>query len=121
MLTGEFMEGSHAVGCLVVFEGHQSEPDTFKSLHRERSKKRVSATITITSNTYTAYGYDLEEDCLPNTQPGILIKNVLINSGLLQVLRVVIMSFFRCRVGFGKTIGCTEKCKYISRWSKDNY
>ena len=82
VLTGEFMEGSHAVGCLVTFEGHQSEPDTFKSLHRERSEKRVSATITITSNTYTVYGYDLEEDCLPNTQPGIFIKNVLINSGL---------------------------------------
>ncbi|CAI8007712.1 hypothetical protein GBAR_LOCUS5345 [Geodia barretti] len=81
LVRGEFMSGSRATGCLVVLQGPPSCPDIFRALPRSQSQDTVSTTVPVPPSTYTVYGYDLEENGLPNTMPAILLENqILINS-----------------------------------------
>jgi hypothetical protein len=82
LVRGEFMSGSRATGCLVVLQGPPSSPDIFRALLRTQSQDTVSTTVPVPPSTYTVYGYDLEENGLPNTMPAVVLENqILINSG----------------------------------------
>ena len=84
LVRGEFMSGSRAAGCLVVLQGPPTSPDIFRALLRTQSQDTVSTTVPVPPSTYTVYGYDLEENGLPNTMPAILLENqLLLNSGQL--------------------------------------
>jgi hypothetical protein len=81
LVRGEFMSGSRATGCLVVLQGPPSSPDIFRALLRTQSQDTVSTTVPVPPSTYTVYGYDLEENGLPNTMPAVVLENqILINS-----------------------------------------
>ncbi|CAI8008565.1 hypothetical protein GBAR_LOCUS5864 [Geodia barretti] len=77
LVRGEFMSGSRATGCLVVFEGPPSSPDIFRALLRTQSQDTVSTTVPVPPSTYTVYGYDLEENGLPNTTPAVILESQL--------------------------------------------
>ncbi|CAI8006814.1 hypothetical protein GBAR_LOCUS4917 [Geodia barretti] len=80
LVRGEFMRGSRAAGCLVVLQGPPSSPDMFRALLRTQSQDTVS-TVPVPPSTYTVYGYDLEENGLPNTMPAVVLENqILVNS-----------------------------------------
>ena len=82
LVRGEFMSGSRATGCLVVLQGPPSSPDIFRALLRTQSQDTVSTTVPVPPSTYTVYGYDLEENGLPNTMPAVVLENqILVNSG----------------------------------------
>ena len=82
LVRGEFMSGSRATGCLVVLQGPPSYPDIFRALLRTQSQDTVFTTVPVPPSTYTVYGYDLEENGLPNTMPAVVLENqILINSG----------------------------------------
>ena len=84
LVRGEFMSGSRATRCLVVLQGPPTSPDIFRALLRTQSQDTVSTTVPVPPSTYTVYGYDLEENGLPNTMPAILLENqILLNSGQL--------------------------------------
>ncbi|CAI8051907.1 hypothetical protein GBAR_LOCUS28403 [Geodia barretti] len=81
LVRGEFTSGSRATGCLVVLQGPPSSPDVFRALLRTQSQDTVSTTVPVPPSTYTVYGYDLEENGLPNTMPAVLLENqILLNS-----------------------------------------
>ncbi|CAI8046218.1 hypothetical protein GBAR_LOCUS25542 [Geodia barretti] len=76
-VRGEFMSGSRAAGCLVVLQGPPSSPDIFRALLRTQSQDTVSTTVPVPPSTYTVYGYDLEENGLPNTMPAVVLESQL--------------------------------------------
>ncbi|CAI8028056.1 hypothetical protein GBAR_LOCUS15990 [Geodia barretti] len=81
LVRGEFMSGSRATGCLVVLQGPPSSPDIFRALLRTQSQDTVSTTVPVPPSTYTVYGYDLEENGLPNTMPAVVLESqILMNS-----------------------------------------
>ena len=71
------MSGSRAAGCLVVLQGPSSSPDVFRALLRTQSQGTVSTTVLVPPFNYTVYGYDLEENGLPNTMPSVVLDNQL--------------------------------------------
>ena len=83
LVRGEFMRGSRAAGCLVVLQGPPSSPDMFRALLRTQSQDTVSTVpVPVPPSTHTVYGYDLEENGLPNTMPAVVLENqILVNSG----------------------------------------
>ena len=74
-MTGRIMSSSQAVGCFVVFQGACIFPDIFRALLKTRSRNIVSTTIPLLSSNYTVYGYDLEENGLPNTMPAVVLES----------------------------------------------
>ena len=82
LVRGEFMSGSRAAGCLVVLQGPPSSPDVFRALLRTQFQDTVSTTVPVPPSTYTVYGYDLEENGLPNIMPAVVLENqILVDSG----------------------------------------
>ena len=73
-VRGELMSGSRAAGCLVVLQGPPTSPDIFRALQRTQSGDTVSTTIPLPPSNYTVYGYDLEENGLPNTMPAVILE-----------------------------------------------
>ena len=71
-VTGEFITDSRAGGCLLVLQGpsSSSSPDIFRTL--QRTQLEQGSTIRVPPSTYTVYGYDIEEDWLPNTMPAVV-------------------------------------------------
>ena len=84
IVRGEFLSGSRAVGCLVVLQGPPTSPDIlFRALLRTQSQETVSTTVPVPPSTYSVYGYDLEENGLPNTMPAVVLESQLtISNGL---------------------------------------
>ena len=74
VVKGELMSGSQAAGCLVVLQGPLTSPDIFRALQRTQSGDTVSTTIPLPPSNYTVYGYDLEENGLPNTMPAVILE-----------------------------------------------
>ena len=74
MARGEFLSGSRAVGCLVVFQGPPTSPDILRVLQRTQSQDSVSTSVHLPPSTYTVYGYDVEENGLPNTMPAVVLE-----------------------------------------------
>ena len=72
-VRGELMNGSRAPGCLVVLQGPPTSPDIFRALQRTQSGDTLSTTIPLPPSNYTVYGYDLEENGLPNTMPAVIL------------------------------------------------
>ena len=75
IVRGEFLSGSRADGCLVVFQGPPTSPDIFRVLQRTQSEDSVSTSVHLPPSTYTVYGYDVEENGLPNTMPAVVLDN----------------------------------------------
>ena len=80
MARGDFLSGSRAVGCLVVFQGLPTSPDIFRVLHRTQSQNSVSTSVHLPPSTYTVYGYDVEEDGLLNTMPAVVLEKEISNN-----------------------------------------
>ena len=79
IVRGEFLSGSRAVGCLVVFQGPHTSPDIFRVLQRTQSQDSVSTSVHLPPSTYTVYGYDVEENRLPNTMPAVVLEKKISN------------------------------------------
>ena len=69
VVTGEFITDSRAL----VLQGpsSSSSPDIFRTL--QRTQLEQGSTIRVPPSTYTVYGYDIEEDWLPNTMPAVVL------------------------------------------------
>ena len=80
LVRGELMSGSQAAGCLVVLQGPPTSPDIFRALQRNQSGDTVSTTIPLPPSNYTVYGYDLEENGLPNTMPAVILETQISSS-----------------------------------------
>ena len=80
LVRGELMSGSQAAGCLVVLQGPPTSPDIFRALQRTQSGDTVSTTIPLPPSNYTVYGYDLEENGLPNTMPAVILETQISSS-----------------------------------------
>ena len=80
LVRGELMSGSQAAGCLVVLQGPPTSPDIFRALQRTQSGDTVSTTIPLSPSNYTVYGYDLEENGLPNTMPAVILETQISSS-----------------------------------------
>ena len=77
------MRGSQAAGCFLVLQGSSLLPDTFRVLHKTNSQEKISITLNVSPSAYTVYGYDVEENALPNSMPAVVLENeVSISSGL---------------------------------------
>ena len=82
-MTAEFMRGSHAAGCFLVLKGSPLFPDIFRVLHKSNSQESISTTLSVPPSTYAVYGYDVEENALPNSTPAVELENeVSISTGL---------------------------------------
>ena len=73
MVTGELITGSRSMGCFIVLEGNYSSPDIFQVLRRY--PQNVSGVISVPPATYTVYGYDIEENALPRSDPAVVLDN----------------------------------------------
>ena len=74
-VSAEFTSDSQAAGCLLVFEGPStSSPDMFRALHRPQLEQGY--TVALPLSTYTVYGYDIEEDELPNSMPAVVLDRL---------------------------------------------
>ena len=80
LVRGEFMSRSRAAGCLVVLQGPRSSPDIFRALLTTQSQDTVSTNVPVPPSTYTGYGYDLEENGLPNTMAAVVLDNQIVNT-----------------------------------------
>ena len=81
VVTGEFITDSRAGGCLLVLHrpsSSSSSPDIFRTLQRIQLEQ--GSTIRVPPSTYTVYGYDIEEDWLPNTMPAVVMNNQISSS-----------------------------------------
>ena len=77
------MRGSQAAGCLLVLQGSPLFPDIFRVLHKSNSQENISTTLNVPPSTYTVYGYDVEENLLPNSMAAVVLENeVSIITGL---------------------------------------
>ena len=71
-VSAEFISDSRATGCLLVFEGPStSSPDIFRAVHRPQLEQGYAVALPL--STYTVYGYDIEEDELPNSMPAVVL------------------------------------------------
>ena len=92
------MSGSQAAGCLVVLQGPPTSPDILRALLRTQSQNTVSLTFPVPPSTYTVYGYDLEENGLPNTMPAVIVESeIFISKGPLNPCCVLAnLGIFNC-------------------------
>ena len=70
-VRGRFISDSQAAGCLLVLVGPSTSPDIFRTLQRPHLEQ--GTTVRVPPSTYTVYGYDIEEDELPNTMPAVIL------------------------------------------------
>ena len=77
-VRGEFISDSQAAGCLLVLVGPSTSPDIFRALQRPHLEQ--GTTVRVPPSTYTVYGYDIEEDELPNTMPAVTLDSQTITS-----------------------------------------
>ena len=77
-VRGEFISDSRAAGCLLVLVGPSTFPDIFRAL--QRSHLEQGTTVRVPPSTYTVYGYDIEEDELPNTMPAVTLDRQTITN-----------------------------------------
>ena len=73
-ITRVFISNSHALGCFVVLQCNENNPDHFRVLLRNLSQDIVSSIIDAPSKEdteYTIFVYDLEEKGLPYERPAI--------------------------------------------------
>ena len=77
------MRGSRATGCFLVLQGSSLLADIFRVLKKTNSQDKISTTLNVPPSTYAVYGYDLEENALPNSMPAVVLENeVSISTGL---------------------------------------
>ena len=72
IVTGELITNSHAKGCFIVLQGNHNTADIYQVLSRN-----VYGTIIAPSSNYTVYGYDIEDNALPNSLPAIVIETIV--------------------------------------------
>ena len=72
IVTGELITNSHAKGCFIVLQGSHNTADIYQVLSRS-----VSGTIIAPSSNYTVYGYDIEDNALPNSLPAVVIETIV--------------------------------------------
>ena len=77
-VRGEFISDSRATGCLLVLVGPSTSPDIFRTLQRPHLEQ--GTTVRVPPSTYTVYGYDIEEDELPNTMPAVTLDRQTITN-----------------------------------------
>ena len=78
-VSAEFISDSRAAGCLLVFEGSStSSPDIFRAVHRPQLEQGY--TVALPLSTYTVYGYDIEEDELPNSMPAVVLDRLTLTN-----------------------------------------
>ena len=65
-MTGESITNFHAKGCFIVLQGSHNTADIYQVL--SRNKQSVSGTVIAPSSNYTVYGYDIEDNALPNQE-----------------------------------------------------
>ncbi|CAI8005721.1 hypothetical protein GBAR_LOCUS4371, partial [Geodia barretti] len=105
LVRGEFTSGSRATGCLVVLQGPPTSPDIFRALMRTESQDTVSTNVPVPPSTYTVYGYDLEENGLPNTMPAVVLESQLTTSkGATLVKRSQLLKDATITFQFGSTV-----------------
>lgn len=78
-LTGTFINESLAAGCFVDVQPNTFSPDTFFALKKDKNTQFVSDLVTLPSNTYNVYAYDLEEDGFPYQYPIGLPQNIAVD------------------------------------------
>ena len=71
IVTGELITNSHAKGCFIVFQGNSTQADIFYVLARD--KESITGLVTVHSSINLLYGYDLEENALPNALPAVVL------------------------------------------------
>ena len=72
VVEGELITDSRARGCFLVLQGNFSTADMFRVL--QRNGQRVFGSIGVPLATYAVYGYDIEEDGLPNSTPALALS-----------------------------------------------
>ena len=78
-ITGTFINGSKAKGCLLAFESNSSEI-RFVIVKRNESEQSFLKMISLPPSKYTVYGYDMEENSLPNPHPANLdVESIMVN------------------------------------------
>ena len=77
-VRGEFISDSRAAGCLLVLVGPSTSPDIFRALHTPHLEQGTA--VRVPPSTYTVYGYDIEEDELPNTMPAVALDRQTITN-----------------------------------------
>ena len=87
-VSAEFISDSQAAGCLLVFEGPStSSPDIFRALHRPQLEQGY--TVALPLSTYTVYGYDIEEDELPNSMPAVVLDRLTLTHSTSKTFSVL--------------------------------
>ena len=71
IVTGELITNSHAKGCFIVLQGNSTQADIFYVLARD--KESIRGLVTVHSSINLLYGYDLEENALPNALPAVVL------------------------------------------------
>ena len=78
-VTGKFINGSKAKGCLLAFESNSSEI-SFVIVKRNESEQSFLKMMSLPTSKYTVYGYDLEENSLPNAYPANPdVESIMVN------------------------------------------
>ena len=75
-VKGEFITGSWAKGCFIVFQGNSTTVDFYRALQRSGHDQNLSVLISLPSSVYTVYAYDLEETAFPNLLPARTLQNI---------------------------------------------
>ena len=87
-MSAEFISDSRAAGCLLVFEGPStSSPDIFRAVHRPQLEQGY--TVVLPLFTYTVYGYEIEEDELPNSMPAIVLDRLTLTHSTSKTFSVL--------------------------------
>ena len=77
------MRGSQAAGCFLILQGSSVFADNFRVLKKTNSQEKISINLNVPPSTYAVYGYDVEENALPNSMPAVVLVNeVSISTGL---------------------------------------
>ena len=73
----EFINDSHARGCLLVAHDAIAKEDSFFVLKRHGSNQTMFETVVVSAGNYEVYLYDLEDAWLPNSHPANIAPQVL--------------------------------------------
>ena len=60
--------------CWSLRDPSTSSPDIFRAVHRPQLEQGY--TVALPLSTYTVYGYDIEEDELPNSMPAVVLDRL---------------------------------------------
>ena len=114
-VTGRFISDSQAAGCLLVLVGPSTSPDIFRALQRPHLEQ--GTTMRVPPSTYTVYGYDIEEDELPNTMPAVILDRQTITNSTSKLCIIEaecnVVSVHRYYWGT-KAVTDTKQCQCIS-------